>query len=91
MREVQHDIVFGAVKSLYDVLGRSGKVDCLQAEVLQLGMKVLKTGNDIVATMMVIGVPENLYVGMKGFQGMLGVLGTVSVAQWRDVVLREYL
>ena len=44
-------------------------------------MELLQTRDKVIAAVVVVGVAEDLDVGMKGLQGMLGVLRAVSVTQ----------
>lgn len=74
---VQDSAVGGAVEILDDVSGRLGKIECLEVEVHQARVKILKTQDNIVAAHVVVRVPEDLDVWVQGFQGMLGVLWSV--------------
>ena len=79
------DVVLGrAVQALESILRGPCQVKRLQAKVLQARVKVLQARDHGIAAHVVVGVPENLDVGMEGFQGVLGVLqGCVSAARDR--------
>lgn len=51
-------------------------------------MELLESRDKVIATVVVVGVAEDLDVGMEGFQSMLGVLRAVSVVQRSGCVVR---
>jgi len=71
---VQDVVLGGAVQALEDVLGGAGKVEGLEAEVLQARVDALQARDKGVAAQVVVGVAEDLDVGVQGLEGMLGVL-----------------
>ena len=75
---VQDNIVGGAVEVLDDVAGGSGKIERLEVEVHQASVKILKPRDEVIAAHVVVRVSEHLDVWMQVFQGMLGVLWSVS-------------
>jgi hypothetical protein len=81
MSPVQSGVLGRAVEALEDILGSSGKVKRLQAEVLETAMEVLEARDHGVATDVVVRVPKDLDVGMEGLQSMLGVLRLSAPSQ----------
>lgn len=88
VRPIKHVVLGGAVEALERILGRSRKVKGLQTKVLQAGVEVLETRDKAVAAQVVVGIPEDLDVGMEGFEGVLGVLRLSALRATRFV---EYL
>lgn len=78
MGKEQNNILGSAVEALEGVLGSPGKVKGLQAKVLKAGVEVLEAVDEAVATDIVVGVAEDLDVGMKSLQGVFGVLGLLA-------------
>jgi hypothetical protein len=77
----QNNILGSAVEALEGVLGSPSKVKGLQAKVLKAGVEVLEAVDEAVATDIVVGVAEDLDVGMKSLQGVFGVLGLLAAFQ----------
>jgi hypothetical protein len=80
MRPVQHGVLGSAVETLEHILGRSGEVECLQTKVLQARVDFLEPLDDVVTAWVVVRMPKDLDIRMEGFQGMFGVLASVSRA-----------
>jgi hypothetical protein len=74
VRPVEHVVLGGAIEALESILGRSRKVKRLQTEVLQASVEILEARDKAIAAQVVVGISEDLDVGMQGFEGMLGVL-----------------
>jgi hypothetical protein len=80
----QNNILGSAVKALDGVLRSPSKVKGLQAKVLKAGVEVLEAVDEAVATDIMVGVAEDLDVGMKSLQGVFGVLGLLAGFQQAD-------
>jgi hypothetical protein len=81
MGKVQNDVPSCAIQALEGILRRSREVEGLQAEILQAGVEVLEAGHEAVAGNVMVGVAEDLDVGMQGFEGVLGVLWLSALSQ----------